>query len=466
MLVSITSTTPDATDLGYLLHKHPERVRTIKVSGGQAHVFYPEASTERCTATLLVELDPVALSRGKRGRSTASNLEPYVNDRPYAASSILSTAIGKLYGSALAGSCEHKPQLVDTALDLEIEVPVVAARGGQQIVHRLFEPLGWTVTCDPLPLDSSFASWGDSHYVSLRLVGTLTVKDALAHLFVLLPVLDARKHYWIDDAEIDKLLRRGSDWLPAHPEHELITRRYLRFGTLARDALARLADGNNDADQQDERHAKGEAQFERPLSLNEQRLVSVMGAVVDAGGGAVVDLGCGEGQLVKRLLAEPSVTSIVGVDVSLRALARAERAIYLDQMSERRRENISLIQGALTYTDERIRGADIATIVEVVEHLDAERLDVFARVIFGDARPRTAIVTTPNREYNVHFENLSEGAFRHGDHRFEWTRSEFADWTEAVCNAYGYTASFQPIGPNNERTGPPTQMAILRRVAS
>jgi len=469
MLLSITSTTPDATDLGYLLHKHPDRLRTVSVSNGKAHVFYPEATPKRCTATLLVEVDPIALSRGKgskRGRGPSSpNLEPYVNDRPYAASSLLSVALKKLYGSALAGNCELKPELVETPLDLEIEVPVVASRGGAAIVHRLFEPLGWNVTCEALPLDEQFQSWGDSEHVALSLAGKHRLKDALAHLFVLLPVLDARKHYWIDENEIEKLLRHGGDWLPVHPEQELITRRYLRFNTFTREALDRLNDGTN-TDAQDERNDHGEAQYERPLSLNAQRLDAVIDAVKKAGAGTVADLGCGEGQLVQRLLAEASVTKILGIDVSLSALARAEKRIRLDEMSERRRDQVTLAQGALTYTDDRLKGFDIATIVEVIEHLDAERLDVFAQVIFGQSAPQTVIVTTPNVEYNVHFETLPQGSFRHRDHRFEWTRAEFASWVSSINEDFGYEATFEAIGPDDPVTGPPTQMAVFSKVAA
>jgi len=471
MFVSITCTSPDATDLGYLLHKHPDRVRTVRVGTGKAHVFYPEATEERCTATLMVEVDPIALSRGPKGRGRgqrqpAASLEPYVNDRPYAASSFLSVALGKLYRSALIGNCEAKPELVEKQLDLQIGVPVVAARGGEDTVRRLFEPLGWNVSCTPLPLDSQFDSWGDSSYVTLGLSGQQLLKNALAHLFVLLPVLDARKHYWIDETEIDKLLRHGGAWLPAHPDREFITRRYLRFPTLTREALGRLSEGPEDADASDERNDHGEAQYERPLSLNEQRHDAVIGAVQSTGGGAVADLGCGEGQLVERLIAEPSVTKILGIDVSLSALARAERRIRLDEMSERRRDQISLVQGALTYTDDRLLGFDIAAVVEVIEHLDAERLDVFDRVVFGHAAPPVVIVTTPNVEYNVHFENLAAGTFRHGDHRFEWTRAEFANWAETIKDTYGYTASFHAIGPDDPETGPPTQMAVFRKAAT
>lgn len=462
MLVSITSTTPDARDLGFLLHKHPDRVRTVNVGFGTAHVFYPEATNERCTATLLVEVDPIALTRRPRGRSGAG-LEPYVNDRPYAASSMLSVAVGRLYGSALAGSCETRPELVDRPMNIEIEIPVLPVRGGAAVLERLFDPLGYGIAASPVPLDETFPQWGDSRYLSVVLTGEHIVREALAHLFVLLPVLDDRKHYWIGPDEVDKLLRRGGDWLRAHPEREFITQRYLRFGDLTREALARLAEDGSDVDVADRHHDESEAAVERRLSLNERRMQTVMDAVAAAGGGRVVDLGCGEGKLLQRLVAEPAVSHVQGVDVSIGALDRAERRLKLDEMSARRRDAITLVQGALTYTDARLRGFDIATVVEVIEHLDAERLDVFGHALFGYAQPATVIVTTPNQEYNVHFDGLGEGEFRHRDHRFEWTRAEFASWASTITEQFGYSVSYAPIGDDHELTGPPTQMAVFRR---
>jgi len=462
MLVSLTSTTPDARDLGFLLHKHPDRVRSVDLGFGRAHVFYPVASAERCTAALFVEVDPIRLTRRQKG-GPAQNLEPYVNDRPYAASSLLSVALGRLFGSALAGNCETRPELIERSLALEIDLPVLPVRGGEDVLRRLFEPLGYAVTCEPLPLDERFPDWGDSRYLTAKLAGHQTVRTALEHLYVLLPVLDDRKHYWIGTEEVDKLLRRGGDWFPTHPESEFITRRYLRFGSLAREALARLADGTDDVDSADEAQDHVEADVERPLSLNEQRMLAVTEAIRVAGGGRVVDLGCGEGRLLQGLVNEPDIRHLVGMDVSIGALERAERRLRLDEMSERRREGIKLIQGALTYTDKRLNGFDVATVVEVIEHLDQDRLDAFAQVLFGHAAPTTVIVTTPNREYNVHFERLGTGDLRHGDHRFEWTRSEFSEWSTSITDQYGYSVDLSGVGPDDPVTGPPTQMAVFRR---
>ena len=462
MLVSITSTTPDATDLGFLLHKHPDRVRSVDIGFGRAHVFYPEATPQRCTATLFVEIDPIALSRRQMGRQSRL-LEPYVNDRPYAASSMLSVALGRLFRTALSGTCDARPELVSERLDLQVDLPVLPLRGGQDLLRRLFEPLGYEVESSSVPLDEQFPAWGDSIYYSVRLFGRHTVRSTLEHLYVLLGVLDDRKHYWIGESEIDKLLRRGGDWLPTHPESEVISRRFLRIGRFAREALARLAESGEDSDHLDEQSDEVEQAAEHRISLGEQRQASVLDAVRALGGGRVVDLGCGEGRLLQRLVTEPLVIEVLGVDVSVGALEQAERRLGLDEMSERRRERITLLQGALTYTDDRLRGYDVATMVEVIEHVDSERLGMLADVVFGHAAPAAVVLTTPNREYNTKFEHLSSAGFRHGDHRFEWTRDEFAAWAHGIEDRFGYSVTISGIGPGDPVCGPPTQMAVFSR---
>lgn len=462
MFFSITATGPSADGLGFLLHKHPDRVRTVSLSFGNAHVFYPESEPERVTAALLVEVDPVQLSRRRDKNDSAATLQPYVNDRPYVASSFLSVAISKLFGTALSGVCEHRPELVAQPLPLEITVPAATAKGGPGEPERFFGPLGWSVETAPV---------GDRH-VAVKLTGEHTVQDALSHLFVLLPALDGTKHYWIGRDEVDKLLRRGGSWLPGHPEQELISRRFLRFREFTDEARERLSDlpgldddGNQTAsDTVDDVAAdRGEAAVEKPIRLQDQRMDAVMGEIRRAHAERIVDLGCGEGQLLKRLVAEPSLTRVVGVDVSTASLERAAKRLKLDDMPERRREQIELLQGALTYRDARLTGFDTAALVEVIEHVDPERLDALAQMVFGGVRPTTVIVTTPNREYNANFAGMAPGQFRHRDHRFEWDRAEFAEWTGRIVADWGYSVRHESIGPEDEHTGAPTQMAVFTR---
>ncbi|MDL5204329.1 3' terminal RNA ribose 2'-O-methyltransferase Hen1 [Streptomyces sp. ALI-76-A] len=476
MFLTISTTgTPErpATDLGYLLHKHPEKAQTFSTSYGTAHVLYPEADAERCTAALLLEVDAVALvRRGKgkgRGGAPDAALAQYVNDRPYAASSLLAVALSGVFSSAMRGVCGARPELPRRTRPLRIEVPAVPARGGPDLVRRLFEPLGWTVTAEPVPLDSEFPQWGDSRYVRLVLESArLTLAEALRHLYVLLPVLDDAKHYWVSSDEVDKLLRAGEGWLPDHPEQHLITNRYLsRRWSLTREArerleLVRLAEADDTEVEEIDNAVAAETEAEeKPTPLAVRRRDAIVAALKDSGAARVLDLGCGQGQLVQELLKDPRFTEIVGVDVSVRALTIASRRLKLDRMGERQASRVQLVQGSLAYTDKRLKGYDAAVLSEVIEHLDLPRLPALEYAVFGAARPRTVLVTTPNVEYNVRWESLPAGHVRHGDHRFEWTREEFRAWAAAVAGRHGYTVEFVPVGPDDPEVGPPTQMAVF-----
>ncbi|MFD5874943.1 3' terminal RNA ribose 2'-O-methyltransferase Hen1 [Streptomyces sp. NPDC060322] len=476
MFLTISTTgTPErpATDLGYLLHKHPDKAQTFSTSHGTAHVFYPEASAERCTAALLLEVDPVALvRRGKgkgRGGAPDAALAQYVNDRPYAASSLLSVAMTTVFKSALKGECRALPERARESLPLRVEVPALPARGGAELVRKLFLPLGWTrVEAEPVPLDERFPEWGDSRYVRLVLEGELRLADALRQLYVLLPVLDDAKHYWVAPDEVDKLLRAGEGWLARHPEQRLITSRYLsrRLG-LTREAterleLVRLAESDDlEVESVDNAVDETTDTEEKPLPLAERRRSAILEALRAAGASRVLDLGCGQGQLVQALLKDVRFTEIVGVDVSVRALTVAARRLKLDRMGERQAGRVTLRQGALTYTDKQLKGYDAAVLSEVIEHLDLDRLPALEYAVFGTARPRTVLVTTPNVEYNVRWETLPAGHVRHSDHRFEWTREQFRDWAGQVAGRHGYTAEFVPVGPEDPEVGPPTQMAVF-----
>ncbi|MFE7974310.1 3' terminal RNA ribose 2'-O-methyltransferase Hen1 [Streptomyces shenzhenensis] len=466
-----------ATDLGFLLHKHPDNAQAFSTSYGTAHVFYPEADARRCTAALLLEVDAVALvRRGKakgRGGAPDAALAQYVNDRPYAASSLLAVALGNVFSSALRGVCRARPERAAEPLPLRVEVPALPARGGPDLVRHLFEPLGWTVTAEPVALDAEFPEWGDSRYVRLVLESrTLTLAEALRHLYVLLPVLDDAKHYWVAPDEVDKLLRAGEGWLPGHPEQKLIVSRYLsRRWSLTRQAmerleLVRLAEADDsEVEQLDNAVAQETETEEKPTPLAVLRREAILDALRRSAATRVLDLGCGQGQLVQALLKDPSFTEIVGVDVSMRALTIASRRLGLDRMGERQAARVQLFQGSLAYTDKRLKGYDAAVLSEVVEHVDPPRLPALEYAVFGSARPRTVLVTTPNVEYNVRWETLPAGRPRHGDHRFEWTREEFRAWAGAVAGRHGYDVEFGPVGADDPEVGPPTQMAVFTLVA-
>lgn len=461
MLLTITTTHQPATDLGYLLHKNPARAQTFEIAYGQVHVFYPEVTDSRCTAALLLDVNPVALVRREGGNNFA--LEQYVNDRPYAASSFLSVAIAQVYGTALNGKSKDRPELVETPIPLEAKVTALPCRGGENLLRRLFEPLGYTVNAERYPLDSTFPTWGESAYYTVTLTHTTRLQDLLSHLYVLIPVLDDDKHYYVGSDEVEKLLRHGEGWLGQHPESEFITRRYLRhYRSLVRDALARLAENETPQTEADELQPDiQEAVVESKINLHQQRLGAVLAVLKQSGAHRVIDLGCGEGRLLSMLMKESQFTDILGMDVAYRTLESAGERLNFDRLPPLQRKRIQLVHGSLMYRDARLSGFDAAAVVEVIEHLDPPRLAAFERVLFEFARPQVIALTTPNAEYNVKWESLPAGKFRHKDHRFEWTRAEFQAWAERMCERYGYKVRYLPIGDEDAVVGAPSQMGVF-----
>jgi 2-polyprenyl-3-methyl-5-hydroxy-6-metoxy-1,4-benzoquinol methylase len=491
MLLTLTSTSPPATDLGYLLHKNPAAVRSVPMSWGSAHVFYPEAAAGRCTAALLCEVDPVGLVR--RSRSGPFPLAAYVNDRPYAASSLLAVAMRKVFGTALRGECRERPDLPGERLRLSAHLPALPCRGGAALLRRVLEPLGYEVSATAIPLDETLPGWGDSPYFSVRLSATCRVQDLLGQLYVLLPVFDDDKHYWVSKDEITKLTGAAGEWLAGHPERDLIIRRYLRHQPgLVAEATARLLDEDRSGAEAEaaetvaaetvaaetvaaetvaaetvaaetvaaERDGEPVAEHTR---LRDLRVAAVVRELTAAGARRVLDLGCGDGRLLAALLTDPRFEEITGVDASAAALDRAARRLHLDEMAPRQKQRIRLLLGALTYTDRRLAGYDAAVLAEVIEHVDPERLAALEQAVFGAAAPSVIVVTTPNAEYNPRYPGLAAGALRHPDHRFEWTRAQFRAWADSVAARYGYAVRYSPVGEQDPEVGPPTQLAVLAR---
>jgi 3' terminal RNA ribose 2'-O-methyltransferase Hen1 len=458
MYLSIATTHHPATDLGFLLHKHPDRVHETELGFGKAYLFYPEASHSRCEASLILDIDPIGLVRGKG--SADGLLDQYVNDRPYAASSFLSVALARVLRTAMSGTSKDRPELAQQAIPLEAIVTPLPARGGEMLVRELFEPLGWTTEIEPIEGPGG----QKSRYVRLKLIGNTRLSALLNQLYVLIPVLDDDKHYWVGEDEVNKLLARGEGWLAEHPVREAIVQRYLKHHrSLAHLALARLA-----PDTEDEEVAPGtrdapEDKLERPIRLNDVRMDIVVDALRDLNAKRIADLGCGEGKLLSRLARERWVEQAIGVDASVVALERASKRLRLDESGGPSEGKIKLLHGALTYRDKRLAGMDAATLIEVIEHLDPDRLPALGRVVFGETKPKNVVVTTPNAEYNSLFPNLAPGAFRHPDHRFEWTREQFRAWAKSIEDDYGYRAELRDVGEVDEVHGAPTQMAVFAR---
>ncbi len=273
--------------------------------------------------------------RGRGGVSQTA-LAQYVNDRPYVASSFMSVAIAQVFGPALDGRSKERPELAQTPIPLVAKLDVLPCRGGENLLYEVFQPLGYEIDFVRYPLDEKFVEWGSSPYYSLTLAKTTTLGELLAHLYVLIPVFDNFKHYYVGDEELEKLLKHGEGWLAAHPKREAIAHRYLKHRhSLAREALARLAEQDDQPadDASEARTAGREEVIEKPMRLNEQRLGDVAAALKATGAKRVLDLGCGEGKLLRELLKEKQFEEIVGMDVSVRALELAKDRLRLDDLA-------------------------------------------------------------------------------------------------------------------------------------
>ena len=422
-------------------------------------------------------------------------LGQYVNDRPYVASSFMSTAISKAFSSAMNGSCKERPEYVDMPLSVTAKLSVLPApRGGEILIKRLFEPLGYTVEAERHLLDTHFPAWGYGKYFTLTLKNTLPLKELLTHLYVLIPVLDNEKHYFITKDEVAKLMQKGKSWIEQHPEREIIVSRYLiNLKSLVRSAFevlqaaeegidpesaendtaeesevsdtvaAGMADAGSSHNTADGAAGDGTVppQEEKKERLHDIRLKLVAEKLKLSGAASVIDLGCGDGKLLRLLLKEKQFTRIAGVDVSYAELAKCKDRLHWEEMPDKQRERLSLFQSSLTYRDKRFSGFDAAAVVEVIEHLEVNRLSALEKSLFTYAKPRIIVLTTPNSEYNVRYEHLSAGTVRHSDHRFEWTRKEFETWAARVAHENHYTVAFFPVGEEEENIGAPSQMAVF-----
>ena len=462
MLLTITYEGTNTQELGYLLHKNPERTQQFELSYGKAYVLYPEVSDTKTTAALLLDIDPLDLARGKAG-SKDGGLFDYVNDRPYASTSFMSTAIARIFGTAMSGRCDKRQELADTPLHLTAAIYSLKDNGDTELAKELFEPLGYTVETKRTQLDSSFPEWGISPYIDLTISGTVKLSELLNHIYVLIPVFDKQKHYYIAEDEIQKLLDHGEGWLADHPFKEKITRRYFTARkSYARKALdILLSDEIAETEPTDETERTEEKEPRTPL--NTQRLETVKNAVLSCGASSVIDLGCGECRLTSLLLNEQQIKKVTACDVSVAELEKAAQRLHLDRMQPYRKNKLTLMQASLTYRDRRFEGYDCACVVEVIEHIEPMRIPAFERSVFEFAAPKTVILTTPNREYNANYAHMQENALRHGDHRFEWTRAEFRAWTEHICDRFGYTCEISGIGDIDEQYGTPTQMGVFTK---
>ncbi|MBR0149548.1 MAG: 3' terminal RNA ribose 2'-O-methyltransferase Hen1 [Lachnospiraceae bacterium] len=472
MLLTITYRGENTQDLGYLLYKNPARPQSVQLSMGRAYIFYPEVSDEETTVALLVSLDPLNLAKGKTG-SLEKGLFAYVNDRPYVASSFMTNAINRVFGTAMTGRCDSRPELAASELDLEAKIYMLPVRGNKNFLNEVFEPLGYEVKYETFCVDEEYPGWGECDCVNLMLHGKVRVADLLNQLYILIPVFDLQRHYFVNDTDVEAIVKHGENWLPSHPLAERIVRRYFKMArSLGREASERLGisvaivdDGDASQD--------GNGAF---IPLDQARLEAVLDEILRCGAKTCIDLGCGEGKLIKLLLDSGKPETIAGADVVTGELKKAAERIGYERLPERQKQKVKLFQGSLMYPDERFKGYDCMSVIEVMEHIEPERLPMLEQVVFKWAAPKMVIFTTPDRRYNENY-GLYDGQMRHDDHRFEWDREEFEKWTGHICEKYGYTVTVKGIDVNHNEPGDgeqerasfifttdgssPTQMAVF-----
>ena len=445
MQLTIQATGDNAKVMSHLLSKNPANLYERNQKGHLVRFFYSKFTDQEVEATIFVTPDPIELVQSN---SNSYDITHYINDREFAVSSIFCSLIRSALGTALNGQPkEQYMEWVDHPFSLQFEFgPVVSTLTDQQLAE-LFEPLGFALAITRQEIDYSIRMKDESSARYLTLRGTKTLHESLRQLFVLIPVLDNYKHYYIDEKEIEKLERYGEGWLENHPLRDFIYRKSLRFKELY--------------SQVESQKPAGEPEVQvKKARLNELRYEKIAETVSQLKPESVVDFGSGEGKLSERLGLIAGVREILAVEPSQSAAVKAAARFHKAQENEHFTMPKTL-WGSLFYFDERLQGKDAIILCEVIEHIDEDRLPKAMDTILHAYRPGALIITTPNREYNDVYE--MEERFRHTDHRFEWTRAEFQQWCLERNNQEFYGLQFEGIGEEHDLQGHPTQMCIFTR---
>ncbi|WP_141431100.1 3' terminal RNA ribose 2'-O-methyltransferase Hen1 [Bacillus sp. 03113] len=448
MQLSVKAVGDGAKILSYLIAKNPYNLYDRDEKSNRVRLVYTVFDEKEVEVVIFVTPDPVELVRNS---ANAFDITQYINDREFAVSSLFCTNIRKALGTALNGKPKEEYQKwVNHPFELHMNFGPVASHLSDENIVELLHPLGYIVEIERGETNYSFELKQRSSSRFIHLKGQQTIQQALRHLFILIPVIDNYKHYFIDEHEIEKLVRYGEGWLDSHPLREYIIKQSLRFSELINQfpSLAKKDD--------EEEHSSAPK-----VRLNELRYQAVVEKIKSLSQRAsIVDFGSGEGKLSVRLSNIPDVKEVLAVEPSetaqLRAIQRFEKASY-----NQTHVSPTPILGSLFYYDERLLNKDVMILCEVIEHIDEYRLPNIMKTIFREYQPKTLIVTTPNREYNEVY--AMDEIVRHSDHRFEWTRQEFKSKCETWIKNVLYSMEFEGIGLEHEEYGHPTQMCTFVR---
>lgn len=466
MILIISAVGKDCQKLSYLLQKSPFVVGEFDVGASfKTYVFFPEYSEERTTCAVMFDMNSIELVKSLKAhdRHATYSLFDYINDRPYVSSSFTCSIISDVFRSALNGKCREYPDLPNQEFDLSARF-YVSMKTKDDLIKELFEPLGYELSysTERPPVDSMYEQFGESPYYDVTISRRETVKDLLSHLYILIPILDKMRHYGPSSDEVKKIMKIGDSWLKDHPSKKKIVGRY--FGKkkeLATSVLDRLEDQIKDEQRIDE-NSDDEKETRTPLAG--QRRKAIIRTLREHNVKTVLDLGCSTGKLSFELIDTPGIVKVTGADISARAIEKAvlEKRIH-KKMTEDQKSRLDFVIASAIYRDLRFSAFDAIVLQEVIEHFDSWKLRVAEDVVFKYSGPRVVVVTTPNIEYNVLFENLENGKLRHRDHKFEFTRGQFKEWANRICKQFGYTVSFEDIGEFVENIGTQTQMAVFVR---
>ena len=445
MQLTIRATGENVKVISYLLAKNPNNVYERNHKGHLVRLFYSECSETELDVTIFVTPDSLEL---KQNGSYTYDITHYINDREFAVSSIFCSFIRPALGTALNGQPkEEYKEWVNHCFPFEFQFGPVSSTLSNEEIRALFEPLGYETTISRAETNYSFHLKQKSTARFISLKGSTTLQHGLRQLFVLIPVLDNYKHYYIDEKEIEKIERYGEGWLENHPLKSFILRQALRFKE-----VYSIVQKTEESEESKEKTVK--------IRLNDLRYEKIIEMVKGIEPRRrIVDFGSGEGKLSLRLGFVDGVQEVLAVEPSetaaLQAIERFEKV--------RHQEGFVMptpLWGSLFYYDERLKNKDIMILCEVIEHIDAYRLPKMMDTILNEYQPKVLIITTPNQEYNAVY-NLGE-QIRHHDHRFEWTREEFQTWCVDRNNG-NYELAFIGIGEMHEQYGCPTQMCVFSR---
>ncbi|MFJ7684675.1 3' terminal RNA ribose 2'-O-methyltransferase Hen1 [Peribacillus butanolivorans] len=445
MQLTIQASGDNVQAISYLLSKNPRNLYERNHKGHLVRLFYSKFTETELEATIFVTPDPIELVKGN---SNSYDITHYINDREFAVSSIFCSLIRSALGTALNGQPkEEHTEWVNHPFSFQFEFgPVVSSLSDNQL-KDLFEPIGYEVMITRPEIEYSFQIKDKSSARSISLKGMKTLQEGLRHLFVLIPVIDNYKHYYIDEKEIEKLERYGDGWLKDHPMRDYIYRQSLRFKE-----VYSIVENRKPEEKKEEKENK--------VRLNDLRYEKIVDTVSQMNPRSIVDFGSGEGKLSVRLGFVEGVKEILAVEPSqtaaIKALGRFEKVKNKEKFVVP-----ETLWGSLFYYDERLKNKDVIILCEVIEHIDEYRLPKVLDTILHDYQPNALIITTPNHEYNEVYD--MEDVLRHNDHRFEWTRAEFRQWCTERNHRDIYSLKFEGIGEEHDTYGYPTQMVVFER---